>query len=155
MGDITRDIRLTAGVQKVWEYITNPDNFPQYIYGYDGGKTLSPNKVGVGAQYDWYGKIGPIRLRSTEEITEWVEGKRVAYRGKMTGIEFNSSMAIQGSGEGGTILVVTISYRVPIFLGGAFIDSLVGKRMVQDYVDRSLKRLGEIFGTYREKISRP
>src|SRR5574341_172080 len=118
MGGVTRDIRLKAEVRKVWEYMTDPDNFPQYIYGYDGGKTLSPNKVGVGAQYEWHGRIGPIKLRSIEEITGWQEGKKVAYKGSMVGIEFNSSMAVRESASGGTVLVVTIQYTVPRLLGG-------------------------------------
>lgn len=146
MGYITGQINLHAEAQKVWKFITNPTNFPEYIYGYVGGKATTPNEVGLGAQYEWYGRIGPLKLKSTEEIIEWREEERVAYRGKMLGVKFNSSMTVQKAEGDGTMLVVTIEYEVPTILGGAITDTVLLKRIVREYVDQSLKRLGEIFG---------
>lgn len=145
MGKISGQVTLPAEIEKVWEYITHPDNFPEYIYGYEGGKATTTNEIGLNAQYEWYGKIGPLKLKSTEEIIEWREKERVAYRGKMVGIGFNSSMAVERAEAGRTILVVTIGYRVPKILGGAIVDTLFIKKIMQEYIDKSLEKLSEIF----------
>lgn len=142
---VTAKTLLNAETKTVWEHITSPANFGTYVHGYAGGRALTRHETGAGARYEWYGKIGPLKIWTTEEITEWQEGERVAYRGNMAGAEFESSMAVRAE-MGGTLLTVAIQYRVPWYLGGALMDRLWVSGMVRRGVDRSLKNLKELFG---------
>lgn len=142
---VTAKIILNAETKTVWGHITNPANFGTYVHGYAGGKTLTRHETGAGARYEWYGKIGPLKIWSNEEIIEWQEGERVAYRGSTAGAGFESSMAVRAE-RGGTLLTVAIEYRVPWYLGGVLMDVLLINGMVRRGVDRSLKNLKEIFG---------
>jgi len=142
---VIQKITLNGKPKDVWKFITNPKNFPKYVYGYAHGKTTSPNAAGIGASYEWYGKLGPFKLRSTEKNVGWQEQKYVAYTGRLFGVAFNSSMDIKETEQKKTTLTVTISYEVPFYLGGKFIDLLLVKWIVKDYLKKSFYGLNKIF----------
>ena len=145
MGNIIQKVTLNAELRNIWEFITKPENFPKYVYGYAHGKTTSPNATGIGASYEWYGKLGPFKLKSTERIIGWQEQKYVAYTGKLFGVAFNSSMDVKEVKQYQTILTVSIKYKIPIYLGGKVMDFLLIKWIVKDYIRKSLNGLNEIF----------
>ena len=137
MGKITQSIVLDAGIEDVWKFITKPDNFSRYVYGYVAGKVITPNLTGVGATYEWYGKLGPIKLKSIEKIVDWQETKHVAYSGILFGITFDSSMNVERIGEQ-TQLIVSIRYKVPFYLGGTITDLFLIRWIIKDYIKKSL-----------------
>lgn len=142
---ITQTITLNAKRENVWEFITKPENFPKYVYGHAHGKITSTNATGIGASYEWYGKFGPLKLKSTEKIVNWQEQKRVAYTGKLFGVVFDSSMNVKEANQDQTILTVSIKYKVPFYLGGKIMDTLLIRWIVKDYIKKSLNGLNEIF----------
>lgn len=145
MGTVTGQIMLDARKEDVWTFITAPKNFPRYVSGYAHGKTLSTNQTGVGAAYEWYGKLGPFRLKSTEEIVAWEVLRRVAYKGSMFAVPFRSSMMLHPEKNNKTRLTVSIQYTVPLFLGGSFLDRFLVRKIVEHSVRESLRKLGRIF----------
>ena len=104
MENILQKITLNAELRNIWKFIIDPKNFPKYVYGYAHGKTTSPNATGIGASYEWHGKLGPFKLKSTEKIIGWQEKKYVAYTGKLFGVAFNSSMDVKEVKQDRTIL---------------------------------------------------
>ncbi|MCL4479712.1 MAG: SRPBCC family protein [Deltaproteobacteria bacterium] len=147
MGTVTGKINLHAPMERVWKFITDPENFPKYVYGYSGGEVLTSDKTGVGARYRWYGKIGILKLKSVEEIVEWEDNRRVAYSGTLFGIRFASSMTIVLLKNDTTLLTVSIKYTIPVFMGGVITDFLMAKRIVKDYVDKSIEKLEQEFNS--------
>ncbi len=141
MGGIIQKIVLSSELEKIWRFITEPKNFPKYVYGYSGGRVISSNRTGVGAIYEWYGKLGPFKLKSREEIVKWQEKKLVAYSGKMFWIKFDSSMRVREIKKL-TQLTVFIEYKVPIYFGGVIMDTFLIRWIVKDYVNKSLIKLG-------------
>ena len=144
MRNINQNIILNAEMKRVWDFITEPKNFHKYVYGYAAGKTTSANKIGVDATYEWYGKLGPFKIKSVEKIVVWQEMKYVAYSGKLFGIRFDSSMAVKKINEQ-TKLIVNIKYKFPIYFGGIILDSLLIRWIVKDYIKKSLDNLEKIF----------
>lgn len=144
---ITHTITLNAKLEKVWEFITKPENFPKYVYGYTHGKTSGHNATGIGASYEWHGKFGPFKLKSVEKIVTWQERKHVAYSGKLCGVAFDSSMNVKEANHNQTILTVSIQYKAPFYFGGKVLDILLIKWIVKSYVDKSLRGLNEIFNS--------
>lgn len=145
MGKITGEITLDAQKEEVWKFITVPKNFPRYVSGYWRGKTLSANQTGVGAMYEWSGRLGLFKLKSTEEIVSWQERRKVVYQGRMFSVPFRSSMALQQEKRNKTRLTVSIQYTVPLFLGGSFVDLFLVRGIVEHSVRESLQILGRIF----------
>ncbi len=144
MGKITEKIILNAEPGTVWKFITAPKNFPKYVYGYAHGKTTRPNATGIGASYEWYGRFGPLKLKSTEEIVQWKKKRYVAYAGKMFGIKFDSSMGVKEIKKQ-TRLAVSIKYEVPFYFGGRITDLLLVRWIVKDYIKKSLANLQQIY----------
>lgn len=142
---ITKTIALNAKLKNIWNFITKPENFPKYVYGYAHGKITSPNATGIGASYEWYGKFGPFKLKSTEKIVDWQEQKHVAYTGKLFGVTFNSSMDVKEVNKENTILTVSIKYKVPFYLGGKILNFLLINWIIKDYIKKSLNALKNIF----------
>ncbi len=139
-----RKIILDAEVEKVWTFVTAPENFPKYVYGYVDGKTTSASGTGVGAGYEWYGKLGPWKVKSVEEIVHWRENRDVAYRGRLFGIKFYSSITLRKLKERTEIKIV-ISYRVPLYFGGAIGDFFFIKWIVKESIRKSIRNLKKIF----------
>ncbi|MEK7117406.1 MAG: SRPBCC family protein [Patescibacteria group bacterium] len=143
---VNQKITLNGKLKDVWNFITKPENFPKYVYGYAHGKTTSPNDTGMDASYEWYCKLGPLKLKSTEKIIGWQEQKHVAYAGKLFGVAFSSSMDVKETRQEQTILTVSIKHKAPVYLGGKLTDFLLNKWVVKEYMRKSLNRLNEIFG---------
>lgn len=141
MGTVNQKIILNSKLEKIWKFVTKPENFSKYVYGYAHGKTTSPQAIGIGASYEWYGKLGPFKLKSTEKIIGWQEQKYVAYTGKLFGVAFNSSMKVKKVGKNKTLLIVTINYKVPLFWGGRVMDILLIEKIVKAYIVKSLHQL--------------
>ncbi len=152
MREIVERTTLAAGAAAVWSFITDPERFPEYVDGYAHGTVRSPHPVGLGARYEWYGQLGPVKLRSIEEIVEWTEDSCVRYAGSMAGVPFWSAMQIAAAGEA-TDLTVSIRVRVPAWLGGGVSERLIVEPLVRSSVRRSLGRLTRRFG-WRPHIRR-
>ncbi len=150
MGIIILKIILEARVKTVWEFITKPENFPKYVYGYASGKTTSPNAIGIGASYEWYGQLGPFRFKSIEEIVDWQERKYVAYNGQLSGIKFDSSMKVKKIRKQ-TLLTVFIKYKVPFYLGGILADLLLIRWIIKSYIQKSLNNLDKRYSQHPSK----
>ncbi len=144
MAAITKRTILNSRIEKVWRFITNPDNFSKYIYGYERGQIISQNKVGLKAHYEWYGKLGPFKLRSNERIVKWHEKKLVAYMGSLFGIEFNSKMNVKKF-KNKTQLTISIKYKVPLYLGSKITDVAIIRQIIRFYIKKSLGNLKAIF----------
>lgn len=146
MGSVAAHAALGAPPEAVWAYVTDPDNFGAYVEGYAEGRVASAERGGVGARYEWVGRAGPLRIAASEEVVEWHEGRRVAYRGEAAGVEFDSAMEVESGGGGGSLLRVEIDYRLPARLGGRALDVLIARPLVRSHVKRSLQRLARAFG---------
>lgn len=147
MREVTHRIELAAKVQTVWEFITEPENFPKYVAGYENGYVQTQNSTGMGSSFEWHGRLGPLKLKSTESVVEWEEGRRVGYEGGMAGVSFRSSMTVEASSEQGCLMEIRIRYRVPGWMGGRLMDRAVIHPLVRSYVAASAGKLKERFGS--------
>jgi uncharacterized membrane protein len=147
MGYVNGEIFIRAPAQAAFDFMSDPDHFAEWIEGYEEGKILTPHKTGVGSAFKWYGRLGPIKLGSSELVVEWAPGKKVAYRGSMFGVGFNSSMEIEDRGDS-IRMIVAIEYNVPVWEGGDLADRLFLRKLMQSYVDNSLLKL-------KDKLERP
>jgi uncharacterized protein YndB with AHSA1/START domain len=143
LASVASHATLDAPPDAVWAYVTDPDNFAAYVDGYAGGRVTTAERAGIGARYEWVGRAGPLRIAASEEVVEWREGRRIAYRGQAADVSFDSAMEVEPRGGGRSLLRVEIDYRLPARLGGRAIDFLFVRRLVRAHVERSLQRLAQ------------
>jgi ubiquinone/menaquinone biosynthesis C-methylase UbiE len=139
MRHVSDRMKVAADRRTVWDYVTNPANFPDYVAGYSAGEVLSENATGDGARYAWTGSFGPIRLSCTERVVEWEPDQRVAYEGELAGIRFRSAMELERA-EGGSELRVDIGFEPK----HAVVDPLIA-RLVRHDIERSLESVRRRF----------
>lgn len=154
MTNVRQSVELAADREQVWRYVTNPENFADYVAGYAGGRVTTPNDTGAGAAYAWTGKLGPLRVGVEERVVRWDDGREVAYEGKLGPTRFGSSVRVEDAGPSATRLVVGIDYRVPALLGGRATESAL-RPLVQADVETSLGRLRARFGAPGRKDAGP
>lgn len=145
MTSIQAITQLAAERERVFRYLTDPANFPEYVAGYTGGHVTTPNDRGPGATIVWKGGIGPLRLEVEEQVVRWDEGREVAYEGRCGPSRFSSSMRLDDAGAGATRLAVGIDYSIPALLGGRATEALV-RPLVEADVNESVARLRDRFG---------
>lgn len=131
---------IKAPTEQVWNFITEPDNFPKYILGYIEGKILSANKTGMNSEFEWYTKFWGHKFKSVEKVTEWIENQKVAYHGYLSGAKFWSQMAVSKVNSY-TELTVTIKYKMPYSIFGSLLNFLYFKRRVRKEVKYAQQKI--------------
>lgn len=144
---VSQEVLLAGGIREVFDFVTDPSNFPSYVEGYSSGRAVSERAVGVGATYEWFAPLGPWKLKTTEEVTEWKPPERVQYRGVTLSVPFVSSMELRPVREGVTELRVNIDFTVPAHLGGRATGALLERLGVRPHVRASLAKLQRLLGT--------
>lgn len=130
-------------VEKIWNFVIEPDNFPRYILGYIEGKILSENRTGINSEFEWYTKFFGHRLRSVEKTTEWKEYQKVAYHGTLAGAGFWSQMIFIKKNSN-TELNIIIEYKMPYSVFGRLLDTLYFRRRVRREIKYSLNAIKKI-----------
>ena len=124
MPTINRSINISAPVEKVFAYVTDPMNLPEWFVGLTEVTDVSGS--GVGQHNRWtYSMIG-IPFHGRSEITEQVPNQRSVSKqeGGLTSI-ITFTFATH---EGGTKLDVDIDYTIPIPVLGKLAEKVVFKR---------------------------
>ncbi len=139
MGQVVATATVRAEAGPLWAYLTDPNNFPDYVDGYAHGRVTSAQR-GLGECYEWFAAAGPLRLRCTEEVVRWQEREQVGYVGQLAGVSFRSAMTLLPHGAN-TQLHVEVEFTLPAKLGGHIADRWLVTPMVRGSVQRSLARV--------------
>jgi demethylmenaquinone methyltransferase/2-methoxy-6-polyprenyl-1,4-benzoquinol methylase len=142
MGHVNEAIELGRGRSEVWDFVTDPDHFPDYVSGYQSGRVTTPEATGEGSGFEWRAALGPLTLDASESVVEWLPDERVRYEGTLAGSSFRSAMELSPAGHG-TRLEVDIDYELPRGLG---VLGPLMQRLVRSDVRRSLERVAEELG---------
>ena len=124
MPTINNSINISAPVDKVFAYVTDPMNLPEWFVGMTGVTDVSGS--GVGQQSRWtYSMIG-IPFSGESELTEYVLNQRSVSKqeGGITSI-ITWTFAPH---EGGTKLDMHIDYTIPVPVLGKLAEKVVFKR---------------------------
>lgn len=124
MPKINNSVNISAPVEKVFAYVSDPVNLPEWMGSLS--EVTDATGSGVGQHYRWkYNMVG-IPLRGESTITEYVPNERFATESK-SGIENTFSFAFAPD-EGGTRLDVEVDYTIPVPVLGKLAEQLVLKR---------------------------
>ena len=124
MAKITRDILINAPVEKVFEYHSNPLNFPEIWPSMLEVKDLEELPEG-GRNFNWVYKMAGIRLEGSSQTTEYVENERIATKSS-GGVESTFLYTYKPEGEG-TRMTVEVEYTVPVPVLGKLAEAFIIK----------------------------
>jgi uncharacterized membrane protein len=124
MPTTNNSINISAPVEKVFAYVSDPTNLPEWMGSLS--EVTDVTGSGVGQHYHWkYNMVG-IPLRGESTITELVPNERLATESK-AGVENTFTFALTPH-ESGTKLDLELDYTIPIPVLGKLAEQLVLKR---------------------------
>jgi carbon monoxide dehydrogenase subunit G len=127
MVKVERSIIINAPVEKVFSYISDPNNELESIPSITDVRDITGE--GVGQKWSWSYKMVGFSLKGESEITEHIPNQRLVQKSK-GGIESTWSYTFSPE-NGGTRLNVVVEYTIPIPVLGK-----VGERMVLNRTER-------------------
>jgi ligand-binding SRPBCC domain-containing protein len=124
MATVTRSINISASVEKVFAYIDDPTNAPEW-----NPSLMEVTEVtgsGVGQHYRWRYKLAGVPLNGETTVSEHIPNERrvIQTRG---GVEANWTFTFEPH-DGGTKFGIDIEYTIPVPVLGKLAEKLVLKR---------------------------
>lgn len=112
MSEIKQSIVINAPVSKVFEFVTNPANWPRYVTNLMDVKDMSPDIPAKGSTFTYQYKIMGFKVEGKGTVTENVKDKSFV-------LSFESVVPIKESydfvdrGNGTTEFFFNLQYEVP------------------------------------------
>ena len=124
MANVQRTVTINAPVEKVFSYVEDPMNTPDWLPSMIEVRDV--NGSGVGQEYRWTYKMAGVSLQGESTVTEQVANERRVMQSKggiVSTWRFNLV-----SLDNGTKLMLDIEYTIPVPVLGKLAEKLVLKR---------------------------
>jgi len=103
---------INAGVGRVFNIVTNPENWTRYVTSLVDVRDLSPGAPKKGSTFNWEYKMMGARFKGKGTVTENVRNKSFGLH--MEGrFPIRESYEFHDTGDGSTELTVKIEYGMP------------------------------------------
>ena len=125
MAKLQKSILIDAPVEKVFAYMSDPNNMPEIWPSMVEVKDVQPAPAG-GYNFGWVYKMAGVRFDGASETTEEIPNQRTVTK-STKGIESHFVWTYEPE-NGGTKLTVDIEYKVPVPLLGKLAESFIIKQ---------------------------
>ncbi len=130
MHRIHKSIEIKAPVNKVFAYIDNPWNEPDWLTNMIEVKDVSGS--GVGTHYEWSWKIGEIKFNGESIKIEHIPEERIVVESKgVHGLHSKWIYNLKNNGDA-TILALDIEYSTPSRVLGKPVEKVIMERNRQE-----------------------
>ena len=135
---LNNSINISAPVEKVFAYVTDPMTSTEWLVG--ATEVTDVTGSGVGQHYHWkYNMLG-VSLRGETTVSEHVPNERRVTEGK-GGVTSTWTFTFAPH-EGGTKLNLELDYTIPVPVLGKLAEQLVLKRNQRE-ADMSMQNIKE------------
>lgn len=124
MAKIIRSITINAPVEKVFEYMDDPCNLPNFWPSMLEAQVSGPAEVG-GYNFEWEYKMAGVRLRGASEIVERIPNRKMVTMSKK-GVESRFTWSYEPEGEA-TRMTVEAEYTIPVPVLGKLAESVIAR----------------------------
>ncbi|MFZ1866801.1 MAG: SRPBCC family protein [Polyangiales bacterium] len=140
METIEKSIIINAPVQKVFEYIDDPRNDPEWMID-----MMEVHEVegppGVGRHFHWTFKMVGVPLKGQSTTIEHVPNRRTVTESQ-GGVSSTWAADLQPEGDG-TKLTMKVEYTIPVPVLGKLAEHLVAKRNERN-LESSMQNIKQI-----------
>jgi uncharacterized protein YndB with AHSA1/START domain len=131
--DVTAEVRIARDAQRVWDYMTDPVNEPEWIGGLKESRLAGDPPLRVGSRVERVAGFLGRRIEYVNEVTELDPPDTLDMRSVKAPFPMRITYTLEGGGEATTV-------RNHVRGGGMRLLSPFVKRNIQ----RDLERLKEI-----------
>jgi len=143
---IEKSIVIEAPVEKVFDFVTDPDNFVKTQPPETEMTFLSRDKgpYRVGSKAKVRAKVGGQVMEVEVETTELVKNKRHVVRQKGGALKKFEGTDLFEPTEKGTKYTLVLEYELPYSLLGKIVDKLKARKDIEKSLDYSMKKTKEL-----------
>ena len=141
MKTITRDIQVNTPINRVFDFLADPNNLLNIWPNVIEVKNVKKSKSSDGFTFNWDYKMSGVRFEGKAETVEYVPYERLVIRSDK-GLENTITWRFQPSGRG-THLMLKFEYQIPVSLLKRTKDEIV-LRENEHEVDAMLQNVKSI-----------
>jgi len=139
MTEIKRSIKIDASANKVFEYASNYQKWPEFFEGVSDVRPVTEKTRGDGARFIYKVKVLGMRVTVGTEFQQFKENE--GWIGKsFKGIEHQTQWIFEKS-DGHTKFTFIQNYKLPWYFGGKFIDRILARPEWIRIIEHSLQNL--------------
>ncbi len=131
---IYEKVEINAPCGVVWDYIADPDHYPDFMVGLSRWQVDGEQRNGLGARYRVLIHVGAADVGGLVEIVEWKPGRDMALN-SVTGVDQRTRWRLRETAGGGTHVEFHYAYGV----AGGGIAGLIAERLAARRLRRYLK----------------
>lgn len=124
MANVKRSILVNAPAKKVYTYLSDYKNQPDWIPS--SVEVWNASEPGVGQRFKWKYKMAGVLIEGESVVTELVPNKRIAFQTK--GAVASDWLLVLDAKDGGTEVELHIEYTIPVPVLGKVAEKIVLKR---------------------------
>jgi uncharacterized membrane protein len=121
---IERKVTIDAPRKLVWDYVTEPANYPVFMEGLTRWEVQGERHKGLGARYRMLIRVGAAEVGGLIEIVEWQPEGDMAWS-SITGVDQRGRWRLREFSDGRTRVTFRFTYGV----AGGGIAGLVAERV--------------------------
>ena len=125
MAKLEKSVTIKAPVEKVFDFMADPNNFPEIWPSMVEVKNIQKTASG-GNKFEFTYKMAGMRIKGISEGTEWIKNKLNVTESKK-GIQSKFTWTYKPE-AGGTKLTVRVEYTVPLLLLGYLAEAFIIKQ---------------------------
>jgi uncharacterized membrane protein len=131
---IEQKVTVNAPRRLVWEYVTEPANYPVFIDGLTRWDVAGDRHTGLGARYRMLIRVGAADVGGLIEIVEWQPEGDMAWS-SVTGVDQRGRWRLRELGEDRTRVIFRFAYGV----AGGGIAALIAERVAARSLNRRFR----------------
>lgn len=131
---IEQKVTVDAPRHLVWEYVTEPANYPVFIDGLTRWEVAGDRHKGLGARYRMLIRVGAADVGGLIEIVEWQPDGDMAWS-SVTGVDQRGRWRLRELAEDRTRVIFRFQYGV----AGGGIAALIAERVAAISLNRRFR----------------
>jgi uncharacterized membrane protein len=127
---IFKNIEIKAPIKKVYTYVNNPKNAPDWFPNMSEVKNVTGS--GAGTHYEWAWKMGGFGFNGESTTIQDIPGKKIVIKSKgKHGMESKWSYNFNNKGDT-TLFDLALEYSVPTRVSGKPVEKVIMKNNERD-----------------------
>jgi uncharacterized membrane protein len=131
---IEQKVTVDAPRRLVWEYVTEPANYPVFIDGLTRWDVAGDRHTGLGARYRMLIRVGAADVGGLIEIVEWQPDGDMAWS-SVTGVDQRGRWRLRELSEDRT----RVTFRFQYGVAGGGIAALIAERVAAISLNRRFR----------------
>jgi uncharacterized membrane protein len=132
-----RSAVINVPIERVFDYMAEPNNFPEWDESIVENKDRTEGPVRVGTSWTQVYRIMGKNLEIRRTVTEYERPHKIVWEAAMRGTKTSGACTFESTG-GGTKMILETELNLPGWFLGQFVDTLLLERYLNRLVAHNI-----------------